>query len=80
MPLGFVYVQKPPDLVIKSGVYALKSFGKVLMYSAFGNSELFGGGSDGGFVFDDIFSQVTGALLYICVHIYHSLISRDICI
>ncbi len=42
------------------------------MHGGLADPELFCGGADGRFVIYNEYGQIAGALLDICVHIYHS--------
>ena len=78
--LGFVQIQQLPHLAVQRRVDLHQPLGDVFMYGRFGNAELGGGCPDGGFILDDIHSQIAGALFDICMHIYHSPYSRVSCI
>lgn len=67
-----VEVQNLLDLRIKGGIYALQSFGYILMYRGFAYSVCLGTGSDGCLVLYDILAQNYRAVTILVKHILNS--------
>ena len=58
-----ILIQDLTGLGIERIVILLQPLSQILMYRGFGDTEVPGGGPDGGTGFNDVHSQFTGALL-----------------
>lgn len=65
MPLGFIDLQYLFYLQVKAPVAKPQPLCQILVHRRFGNTELLGGGSDGGAVFDDVHGQIAGPLFHV---------------
>ena len=76
MALRFIDVQHSLDAALKLRVDVFEPFRNVLMDGTFADAEFFGGLSDGGAAFDNIFAQFDGAGFHKRFHILPLPIAR----
>ena len=69
MALGLVLRQNCADLLIQGAVAVGQPLGQILMYGRFTDAEVLRGRADGGAVFDDVHSQITGSLFDVLPHV-----------
>ena len=69
MSFCFVFLQNLLYLQIKCPIEMRQTLDQILMYRRFADTELRGGSTDGGFIFDNVHSQITGSLFDVLPHV-----------